>query len=67
MTEIFANISDEVRKAAENAWNIAIAQPNPVEVANFLNNATNYYKNTFTEEEIEFLQFYFHTRMEMMK
>ena len=47
MTEIFANISDEV--------------------ANFLNNATNYYKNTFTEEEIDFLQFYFHTRMEMMK
>ena len=67
MTEIFANIGDEVKDIAETAWNIALAQKNPLDAANFLNNVTNYYKNIYTDEEIEFLQFYFNMKLEMMK
>ena len=67
MTEIFANIGDEVKDIAETAWNIALAQKNPLDAANFLNNVTNYYKNIYTDEEIEFLQFYLNMKLEMMK
>jgi len=35
--------------------------------AKFLNNATNYYSNIYTEKEIEFLRFYFNMQLEMMK
>ena len=67
MTEIFQNIRDEVKEVADLAWRLAIAQKNPIDAANFLNNTTNYYRNIYTEEEIEFLQFYFNMKMEMMK
>lgn len=66
MTELYPNISEEFRKVAETAWNVALAQKTPNDAANFLNNVTNYYGN-LNEEEAEFLQFYFNTRMEMMK
>jgi len=39
---------------------------NPVEAADFLNEVTNYYREVGTPEEVEFLQFYFNMRMEMM-
>ena len=67
MQEIFKNISDETREIADIAWRLAISQKNPVQAADFLNNVTNYYSERFTEEEIEFLQFYFNMKMEMMK
>ena len=67
MTEIFQNIRDEVKEVADLAWRLATAQKNPIDAANFLNNTTNYYRNIYTEEEIEFLQFYFNMKMEMMK
>ena len=67
MTEIYANVRDDVKRIGEFAWKVALAQSNPADAANFLNNVTNYYKHYYTEEEIEFLQFYFHTQMEMMK
>ena len=67
MTELYPNISEEVRNAAATAWTIAIAQPDPVSAAEFLNTVTNYYSNKLTNEEVEFLQFYFNLRMEMMK
>ena len=35
--------------------------------ARFLNTVTEYYRNLYSEEEIEFLQFYFQMKMEMMK
>ena len=66
MTEIFADISDDVRGKADIIWKIALAQGNPVAAAKFLNQVTEYYRRRWTEEEIDFLQFYFQTQMEMM-
>lgn len=67
MTEIFENVSQEIKDIARIAWNLAITQTDPSKAAEFLNTVTNYYKNLYTEEEIEFLQFYFKMQMEMMK
>jgi hypothetical protein len=67
MTEIFQNVSDEAKEIAELSWRVASIQKNPLEAANFLTNVTSYYSNILTEEEVEFLQFYFKMQMEMMK
>lgn len=67
MTEIFENIRQEVKETARIAWNLAVKYTDPSKAAEFLNTVTNYYKNLYTEEEIEFLQFYFKMQMEMMK
>ena len=67
MTEIYDNISEETKEIARLAWKVAIAQNNPADAANFLSNITEYYRNSLSEEEIEFLQFYFKMQMEMMK
>ena len=67
MTELFPNISKEVKETAEIAWRLAISQNNPASAAEFLNNITEYYSRTYSEEEIEFLRFYFNMKMEMMK
>ncbi len=67
MTEIYDNISEETKEIARLAWKVAIAQNNPASAADFLNNVTEYYRNSLTEEEIEFLRFYFKMQMEMMK
>lgn len=67
MQELFNNIRQEVKDTAESAWNLAIVQRDPVRAADFLDNVTNYYRNIYTDEEIEFLQFYFKMKVEMMK
>ena len=67
MQEIFENVRDEVKSAAEFAWKVALALKNPIEAAKFLDNVTNYFENSYTEEEIEFRRFYFNMQMEMMK
>ena len=67
MTELYTNVRDEVKTAAECAWKVAIAMKNPVDSATFLDNVTNFFKSQYTEEEIEFLQFYFNMQMELMK
>ena len=67
MTEIFANVRQEVKDLAEMSWEIALRQKTVADAAKFLNDVTNYYENLYTEEEVEFLQFYFHMKMEMMK
>lgn len=67
MIELFKNVSNEIREIAKTAWEIAVAQKNPATAAEFLNSVTELYRNYYTEEEIEFLQFYFQTQMEMMK
>ena len=67
MTEIYDNVRDGVKQVAELSWKVAVALNNPMQAAEFLNNVTNYYRNYFTEEEIEFLQFYFNMKMEMIK
>ena len=66
MTEIFTNISDNVKQLASTMWTIAAAQKNPLDAAKFLHNSTEYYRHLLTEEEIEFLQFYFNMKMEMI-
>ena len=66
MTELYENVSDEVRQVAELSWKIAMTMKNPVESAKFLDNVTNFYAHRYTEEEIEFLRFYFNLRMEMI-
>lgn len=66
MTELYPNVSEDVRNIADVAWKLTISQPSPFEAATFLNNVTNYYSGQLTEEEVEFLQFYFTLRMEMM-
>lgn len=67
MTEIFQNVSEDAKEYARIAWRLGMLQSNAVTAANFLNEATEYAKETLTEEEVEFLQFYFKMQMEMMK
>lgn len=67
MTEIFTNVSFDTKLIAEMAWDIATLIKNPNEAANFLSSVTEYYSNTLTEEEVDFLRFYFNMKMEMMK
>lgn len=66
MTEIFKNISPQTREYAEVAWECALMFDNPIDMAKFLNAVTNYYMVTGTQEEVDFLRFYFNIQMEMM-
>ena len=66
MIELFGNVQQKVKDLAETAWSLAVNQRNPIDAANFLNNVTNYYDEILTNEEIEFLHFYFNLKMEMM-
>lgn len=68
MTELYPNISNELRQATEAAWNIALHKRNPVEAAQFLNNITEYYRTIgCSEEEMSFIRFYFNMKMETYK
>lgn len=67
MIELYENISDELRKTAEIAWKIAMLQRDPLTAASFLDNVTKYYQHLLTEEEVDFLNFFFQMKMEMMK
>lgn len=63
MTELYSNISPDLKGAAEVAWKIAITQKEPASAANFLNLVTQYYANKYTDEERDFLVFYFNMKM----
>jgi hypothetical protein len=67
MTELFTNVSKVAKDIAELSWKLASVQKNPLNAANFLDNVTNYYSNLLTEDEIEYLRFYFNMKLEMMK
>ena len=67
MQEIFENVSERTKEIAEIAWRLAVSQSNPIDAANFLNDVTNYYDKILTEEEVNFLRFYFNMKMELMK
>lgn len=67
MTEIYQDIREEVKELARIAWTIAITQKTPAAAAKILDNITNYYSNFLSDEEKDFLQFYFNTQMEMKK
>ena len=59
MQEIFNNISDEVKNVARTTWNIALTQPNPILAAEFLKSAADEYSKIYSEEEMQFFDFYF--------
>ena len=67
MTELYSHIRQEVKDIAEGAWDLAIAQHTPAEAAELLNTVVEYHKLIYTQEEVEFLQFYFNMQMEMIK
>lgn len=67
MTELFTNVGAVAKKIAETAWQLASIQKDPWDAATFLDNVTNYYSNLLTEEEVEYLRFYFSMKLEMMK
>ncbi len=67
MTELFNNIRQEVKNTAASVWKLTIAQNTPTEAAKLLNTIVEYYKLIWTQEEVEFLQFYFQMQMEMIK
>ena len=67
MTEIFTNISSNVKSTAEAAWNIAAAQKEPGAAVDFLNNFIKYYSHLYDEEEMNFIKFYFNMKMEELK
>lgn len=67
MLELFEHIRPEVKEIAEGAWNLTMAQNDPKRAAELLNTIVEYYKIIWTQEEVEFLQFYFRMKMEMMK
>ena len=67
MTEIFTNVRDEVKHVAEAAWILVKSKDDPSKAAELLHTVVEYARNVYTEEEVEFLQFYFNMQMEMMK
>ena len=67
MEELYPNVREEVKEVAQVAWNLALMQRNPSKIAKFLHSVTEYYSRLYTEEEIEFLRFYFNMKMEMEK
>ena len=67
MQELFENVREVVKETAKAQWKIALQQKNPVAAANTLNNFITSSKDMYTEEEIEFLRFYFALQMEMIK
>ena len=63
MIELFPNVSEQVRADAGIAWKLASSLP-PVSATKFLEAFTAY---NHTEEEQDFLKFYFNIEMEKME
>ena len=62
MTELFTNINDRLRQEAEDVWNLASIL-SPERAARLLSE----YTNAHSEEEQDFLQFYFNLQMEVLR
>lgn len=68
MTELFKDISDEMKGIAETAWIIAMNKKTPMEAVQFLSDIVEYHKTLMRpQKDIDFLNFYFIMKMEMMK
>ena len=67
MIELYSDIRKEVRDTADMIWKLCLTKNSPLASAKYLNTMLNYYKNVYTKEEVDFLQFYFELQMEMMK
>lgn len=63
MIELFPDISEQLRADAEIAWRLASSLP-PVSATKFLEAYTAY---NHTEEEQDYLKFYFNIEMEKME
>lgn len=63
MIELYPNISEELREQAKVMFNL-IHDANPETAAHMLHDFTN--RSGRTEEEKDFLEFYFKLRLEMM-
>lgn len=63
MIELFPNISTQLRESAEIAWRLASSLP-PVQATKFLEAYTAY---NHTEEEQDYLRFYFNIEMEKVE
>lgn len=66
MIELFPTISEELRQQAADVWELAKTMT-AVKAASFLDAYTNIFSIGHTEEETDFLRFYFNLQMEMMK
>ena len=67
MTELFPDISQQVRDYAAFIWNQARQKQSPIEAVALLETATRNFESAGLEEEADFLRFYFNLQMEMMK
>lgn len=67
MTELFENIDQGLKDIADFFWLQAMKKETLVEKVSVLDTITQYYRTFGKPEEVEFLQFYFNMRMEMMK
>lgn len=63
MTEIFQNISKELKEEAKAAWDLALTM-NAANASNFLSAYTQFQHSA---EEQDFLRFYFNLQMESKK
>lgn len=63
MTEIFENISDEVKLGAELVFNAAMQSRDAIKMVKMLDDYTN---NCATDEDRNFVLFYFNMRMEQI-
>lgn len=67
MIELYSDINDTIKEDAETIWNIALSMNNAHKAAKYLNDSIALYRDTHTEEEVDFLDFYFQMQMEMVK
>lgn len=63
MTEIFANIPEEVKKQTQLVANFIFSQLEPESGLKFIE---NYISSCENEEERDFIRFYFNMRMEQL-
>lgn len=66
MTELFPDISQQMREYAAVVWQQA-KMMEPDKAADLLNATTKAFEDEELEEEADFLRFYFNLQMEMMK
>lgn len=64
MIELFPDIPERVRKQTAFIVDIALSKNDPLSAVKILNEYTN---SCYTEEERNFVQFYFKMKMEQMK
>lgn len=64
MIEIFPNVSEQTRQFAKYWVDLALKQPKPIDG---LKMVSDFSDSCFTEEEKNFVDFYFYMRMEQLK